>query len=247
MLSGFSQVELHPKELNEEGVNWIFVIDTLNFCFWSPASDNKWTVTYQGKPYTGYFALCAAVNRALDEGYKITTPSYYSQITEKDLAHILRGDEGCPSVALLKERRQCLHQVGLALIEKYDGKFSQVIEESKHSAVKLLDLIVNDFECFRDEAVYCEKRVGIYKRAQILIGDIWACGRGKDLGQFDDIFELTMFADYRVPQVLVDFGAMSYSTELEQLLKKGKPLSAGIKIKKMKKVHKRLGILANSF
>lgn len=39
--------------------------------------------------------------------------------------------------------------------------------------------------------------VSLYKRAQILIGDIWACFEGKGLGKFDDIDTLTMFADYR--------------------------------------------------
>jgi len=39
--------------------------------------------------------------------------------------------------------------------------------------------------------------VAMYKRAQILIGDIWACFRGQDLGQFNDIDTITMFADYR--------------------------------------------------
>ena len=37
----------------------------------------------------------------------------------------------------------------------------------------------------------------ILKRAQILVADIWGCYQGQGLGQFDDIDELTMFADYR--------------------------------------------------
>ena len=39
--------------------------------------------------------------------------------------------------------------------------------------------------------------VSFYKRAQILVADIWACFEGKDLGAFDDIDSITMFADYR--------------------------------------------------
>jgi hypothetical protein len=39
--------------------------------------------------------------------------------------------------------------------------------------------------------------VAIYKRAQILIGDIWACFHGEGLGYFSDIDTITMFADYR--------------------------------------------------
>jgi hypothetical protein len=43
--------------------------------------------------------------------------------------------------------------------------------------------------------------VYIYKRVQILVADLWACFEGKSYGQFDDIDKVTMFADYRVPQV----------------------------------------------
>lgn len=39
--------------------------------------------------------------------------------------------------------------------------------------------------------------VALYKRAQILIGDIWACFHGEGLGHFTDIDTITMFADYR--------------------------------------------------
>lgn len=39
--------------------------------------------------------------------------------------------------------------------------------------------------------------VAIYKRAQILIADIWSSFRGSGFGKFYDIDTLTMFADYR--------------------------------------------------
>ena len=40
--------------------------------------------------------------------------------------------------------------------------------------------------------------VSFYKRAQILVADIWACFEGKDYGEFHDIDTITMFADYRL-------------------------------------------------
>ena len=58
--------ELHPKELNEATVNWIFLLDTLNFSFWVEKDTPPFVVKYRGKSYTGYWALCAAINRALE-------------------------------------------------------------------------------------------------------------------------------------------------------------------------------------
>lgn len=71
---------------------------------------------------------------------------------------------------------------------------------------------------FRDTVVYNGMLVHFYKRAQILVGDVWAAyGRhtminsaaeGSDDNPFSfyDMKELTMFADYRVPQILRHMG-----------------------------------------
>lgn len=64
--------------------------------------------------------------------------------------------------------------------------------------------------------------VSFYKRAQILVGDIWACFKGEGIGKFHDIDYITMFADYRIPQVLVHFGAIRYSNPLLSRLQRGK-------------------------
>lgn len=85
---------LNPKKMNEFAINWIFLVDTLNFSFWSDQEINnntqslsnlnddatgdtkqpnkgssvieKYTVNYNGVAYSGYWAMVAAVNRALD-------------------------------------------------------------------------------------------------------------------------------------------------------------------------------------
>ena len=56
--------ELHPQVMTESTVDWIFVLDSLNFSFWTENSE-PWIVNYNGKNYTGYWALCAGIHRAL--------------------------------------------------------------------------------------------------------------------------------------------------------------------------------------
>lgn len=63
-----SSHELNPQVVSEDAVNWVFLVDALNFSFWSESEDHKCLVKYKGKMYSGYWSLCAAVNRALDEG-----------------------------------------------------------------------------------------------------------------------------------------------------------------------------------
>ena len=60
--------ELHPKELSKATVNWIFFLDTLNFSFWVEKDSPPFVVKYRERNYTGYWSLCAAINRALEVG-----------------------------------------------------------------------------------------------------------------------------------------------------------------------------------
>jgi len=87
--------------------------------------------------------------------------------------------------------------------------------------------------------------VQFYKRAQILISDIWACFEGSAFGEFEDIDEVTMFADYRyviaaleraaflsiafirVPQSLVYLGTMKYTDQLMTQLNDRTPIPPG--------------------
>lgn len=167
-VSNFSQSQHHPKPCDKNGIEWIFVIDTLNFCFWTPGNATKWQVCGE----TGYFALCAAINRAQRNGIDITNANYYSKITCEELAEILRGDDNETKVPLLEERVKCLHEVGSILIEKYQGKFETCLAEADHSARRLLHIITDEFPCYRDEAEWNGVGVSLYKRAQILIGDL---------------------------------------------------------------------------
>lgn len=65
----WSEHELHPKTKDETTVAFIFVMDLLNFSFWSLRPDEeRFAVEYRGKRWTGYWSLVASLQRALDEG-----------------------------------------------------------------------------------------------------------------------------------------------------------------------------------
>ena len=73
--------DLHPKVMNEETLNWIFVVDCLNFSFWQPKGKPLFKVKYNDQEYEDYEALCAVVNRAL-------------KVRILFLAHVDSGKEG---------------------------------------------------------------------------------------------------------------------------------------------------------
>ncbi|XP_068830526.1 queuosine 5'-phosphate N-glycosylase/hydrolase [Capricornis sumatraensis] len=218
--------ELNPRGTDEAAVNWVFVTDTLNFSFWSESDEHKCLVGFGGKTYSGYWSLCAAINRALDEGIPVTSASYYATVTLDEVRHILRSDTDVP-MPLIEERHRILNETGKILLEKFEGSFLNCVQKSDKSAQKLLHLVVENFPSYRDVTQFEGKRISFYKRAQILVADTWSVLEGKGDGCFKDISSITMFADYRLPQVLVYLGALKYSNELLEKLLKGEMLFNG--------------------
>lgn len=222
-IHNWSQHELHPQEANDAAIEWIFVVDSLNFSFWTPKDEPQFCVEYRGKHFTGYWALCAAINRGIERGIPLTDARFYSEIDEGTLRDVFRGAVEIPllkdrqEIPLLKERLEILHENGRILLHEYEGKFSNCIR-SVSSAHSLLSLIIHKFPSFRDACCYRGHHVSFYKRAQILIADIWACFKGQGIAHFEHIHSLTMFPDYRIPQVLQYFGVLEYSQELKDVL-----------------------------
>ncbi|XP_037500453.1 queuosine salvage protein isoform X2 [Rhipicephalus sanguineus] len=217
---------LHPKVADDSAAQWIFLVDALNFNFWSKDGAQKYAVRWNGTLHTGYFSLCAAVVRALEEGVPLLNAEFCSNISSQQVEKIFRSDTNV-DIPLLKERHQVLQEWGHVLSSMYDGSFANCIRECKNSCQALLKNVVENFTSFQDEGTFDGVKVSFYKRAQILVADLWSCFDGKGLGHFEDIGTLTAFADYRVPQVLAYFGALQYSTQLSSLLTEGCLLESG--------------------
>ncbi|KAI9687725.1 MAG: hypothetical protein M1822_001805 [Bathelium mastoideum] len=338
----WSEHELHPKEKNEPTLNFIFTMDLLNFCFWSDTPDRKFTVDYRGKLWTGYWALIAAIQRALDEGIPITSPlCWYMKkrsiitknssvdnerpngagtaeesteetpeaanntasdattdnpsnesvsdlnaeqasaspshvhtteassdenakkqemdevkrspdqapisqsqelpsnappeteeveeevlISKELLSHVFRSQNGEP-IPLIDERLACLHEAGKVLHDHFGGSVAELIRRADGSSAALVNLLAEYFPCFRDESRFERRSVKFYKRAQIFVADVWAAFNEDHFGKFHDIEKLTMFADYRIPQMLHMLGCLSYSPPLESHIRSVKLLEPG--------------------
>ncbi|XP_006981739.1 queuosine 5'-phosphate N-glycosylase/hydrolase [Peromyscus maniculatus bairdii] len=218
--------ELNPRGADEAALNWVFVVDTLNFSFWAEQEEHRCEVHYGGRAYTGYWALCAAVNRALDQGIPITSASYYATVTLDQVQNIFRSDTATP-MPLIEERHWILNETGKILLDKFGGSFLNCVKKCEKSALKLMYLVVENFPSYRDVAVFKGKLIAFYKRAQILVADTWSVLEGKGDGCFWDISSITIFADYRLPQVLLYFGALKYSKELLKKLLRGEMLLNG--------------------
>ncbi|KAL9127690.1 MAG: hypothetical protein Q9217_003489 [Psora testacea] len=227
----WSSHELHPKARDESTVDFIFLMDLLNFSFWpsNRAPDKIYSVEYHGRTWNGYWTLVAAIQRALDEGLPITKPAFWMDefgCSDDVLRHVFRSSTS-EAMPLLEERIRCMREAGHILQERFHGSILTLVQEAKGSAASLVNLLVNQFPCFDDVHCFEGRPVRFYKRAQILVADLWACFDGEGFGFFQDIDQITMFADYRIPQMLHSLGCLSYSPPLESHVRQLKAIESG--------------------
>jgi hypothetical protein len=194
-----------------QSANWLLVLDALNFSFWG---EPRWRVDYHSEKLDGYFALAASLTRAVEEDDRpLWDARYLSELTLDELGQILRGENTIP---MLDRRLENLHEVGDVLQSKYDGQFSTAIQMSSRSAVLLARLVARDFLSFDDIADFKGGEVRFLKRAQLLVSDVHGAFGGQGWGLFNDLDQLTAFADYKLPQILRHMGILTYLPSLAE-------------------------------
>ena len=199
------------KELDErDRLHFLLTFDAVSFSYWGSP---KWTVEYRGKEYDGSWAMVISLGRALEEGRDITDPNYLSSMSEEEWGLITRGNVPIP---LAQDRCQNLREIGEVLIQKYDGDFNNLVSSTDTDAVSLADRIVDEFPCFRDSAVYKGRAVRFYKRAQVLVGDVEWMYRDVEGLEIAGTEGLTACADYKIPQMLREYGILRYSQTLAE-------------------------------
>jgi hypothetical protein len=91
-----------------------------------------------------------------------------------------------------------------------------------------VNILAEDFPCFNDIASFeSRKSIRFLKRAQICVADLWAAFDGEGFGEFDDIDKITMFADYRVPQILNSLGCLWYNPSMENAIRHRRIIESG--------------------
>jgi hypothetical protein len=218
----------HFFDGTERTVNWMLLLDALNFCFWGEKGQERWQIEYQGEILNGYWAEAAALRRGVEEGKPLWDARYLSNIDHRELASLFRGlSADTPGIPLFEERLRIAREVGNVLLERFEGQFSRLIEQVEYSGVKLALALAEHFSSFRDVALYASREVRFLKRAQICVADLYSSFNGQSWGALSDLDGLTIFADYKLPQVLRHYGALVYTAELAQKVDRQEELAPG--------------------
>jgi hypothetical protein len=212
---------LHFRGTPDETAGWVVVLDALNYCFWPQGDDPnvRWRVTWRGVTHDGYDALAAALHRAVvDDGYPVWERDWLRHSSAETVAHLLRGDDGCPTIPLLSNRIISLRNLGESS-HRRDARPADIAIDARGSADRVVRLVTRRYGVFDDAGAWRRRdglvlTVPFLKRAQILAADLAGALAGTELAITKDLELLTAFADYKVPQVLRHLGVLRYSEPL---------------------------------
>jgi len=190
----------------------IFLQDSINFCFWAKNEEKKWLVEFPQKKVTGgWYSLVACFDRAIDEGIPILDANFLQGMTKRDGEHIFKGTNSI-QIPLLNDRIEILRETGKILKTVYGGNFENLLLRTNYDAIKIVKTLLKEFPSFRDFSTFKGKKIQFLKRAQICAYDLSFLPENI----ISNIDQLTIFADYKLPQILRAFNILQYKKELAE-------------------------------
>ena len=199
--SSWSHSWIKYKEVftEEEIIMLSFILESMNFCFWKEPIFK----------YKNQIKSSAMMEMFIDKAIsnkKLLDIKYLIEFRYKDLINIFGIEEG----NLKKRYKSLMYTVN----KIYNNKnFYKELFKIK-SADKLCEFITS-FDNFNDISIYKEKEIYFYKRATLLIKDLFYLSDTIH-NNIKNIDSLLGCADYVIPKGLRSVGILEYDDELSQ-------------------------------
>ncbi len=199
---------------------YVITLDAINF-------GSGWFPYIEKRPgLSGYFTVAHALREHF-EARGSWSAAELAKLDGAECGRVLGQPPGVPERSELMDLyARALNDLGRFLSERHAGRFEGVIERVRGSCAELVRELAT-MPLYRDVERYQELEVPFYKRAQLTAADLASAFSGEGPGRFDDLAELTIFADNLVPHVLRREGVLVYTTELAARIDQGEAIEAG--------------------
>lgn len=199
----------------EEKVKFLLIQDALNFCFWG---DPKWEYYYKNKTHSGSMAMVIALFVGVEKNKKLLDFKVLKELNLAGIKKIFPTDKNNQNIPLIEERLKNLNDIGLGLElinKKYNRSLLEITNKFKDEE-ELFKFISKYFKSYtKDKAIYNGKQIYFYKRIQLVISDINAL---LYFGNKFSLDKLTIFADYKIPQLMRELEFINYSKKLSEIV-----------------------------
>jgi hypothetical protein len=193
----------------EEMCLFYLVFNAINYCYFD--HDGK---KFRDGNVTG---STLAATRLTENWEDIKLPQFLANVDENYLLSQLFQAEN--PISLVKERAAALREVGEFINRNVDFTFRKFFQKYKSNAYFVSQAIPTLLSTWRDP---------FFKRAQLFVGMVH--GRFQNLENppfVNGLEDLTVFADYRVPETLVRMGVVVPSASLMTRIHRREPIYSG--------------------
>lgn len=214
----------HFKGTLADTVAYSLIVDSINF-----GSGYKPRMAEEGlKLVDGsiYFTITSRLKNYFETNGVPSAESLTKTNTE-DIAAILGLNlQGSYSHEFADLCARSFRDLGQAVLDKAEGDYLRYVTDAAPSAANMVRRLA-ETDAFRDTHKYKGHQIPFYKRAQhnVTVLSLVFNSFGKQL--FDDMDQVTMFADNAVPRILHADGILEYSDELIEKIKNGDFIPAG--------------------
>jgi hypothetical protein len=202
--------DLHLLGTPEETSQYYFFLDSINFCFWGIKGQPRWEYQINGEWVGGYYAYCRAIKDAFLRDRRFFDADYLSNILKKDFESIFLN--GRNNLLLINERHKIIQKNFRILRDSFGGQAINLLLQAEMDADKIVSILLEKFPTFNDSVMWKKNKILFLKRAQIFISDL-SFSKLPEL-RIKNIDHLTVFADYKLPQIFESFGVFKYNSEL---------------------------------
>jgi hypothetical protein len=210
----------HYLDRGKGTLAFILTLDSINF-------GSGYFPHLQKRPgMSGYFTVAGSLNDYFRDHGPFSARQL-GDITGVECATIFCQDLEKPPVReLLQHFAAALNSLGRYLLDTFDGEFDNLVAAADSSANRLVEILIK-MPYFDDVELYDKARVAFYKRAQLTAADLALAFDGSGWGRFDDLDELTIFADNVVPHVLRVDNILIYEKNLLNRINAGTLIAPG--------------------
>ena len=193
-------------------INFLLIFQSIDYSFWGQP---KWEVITDDGVKDGSDALLYIMLKYVKE----TKNTDFSSMTIDEFRQLLKGNIEIP---LLKERYKTISDISKIVNEKMNGSFYKYIKDI-NADIELFNIIISNFESFKDERTYNGRTIYFYKLAQLLTSDILHIKEELE-GIKVDYSNLIGCSDYKIPQTLRALGILEYNDELSYIVDNKEPI-----------------------
>jgi hypothetical protein len=214
--------DLHLLATPEETAQYYFFLDSINFCFWGLKGQARWEYKINNEWVGGYYAYCRAIKDAFLQDQRFFDADYLKDISKEGFESIFSN--GRNNLLLINERRKIIQENFQILRNSFGGQAMNLLFQAEGDADKIVSTLLEKFPTFNDSVAWKGKKVLFLKRAQIFTSDLSFSGL-PELA-IKNLNHLTIFSDYKIPQIFEFSGVLKYNSELEADIIGGKLIPA---------------------